>query len=87
MVKIIFISKIFILELYNIEKKTTESALQKLLQKQTQKQPQANVPDEEQLNKGKLKKNTYLTFSLNLQNQVNNEFQIHLQFLLHFLKH
>jgi hypothetical protein len=39
--------------LYNIEKKINESALQKLLQKQTQKQPQTNVPDDEQLNKGK----------------------------------
>jgi len=39
--------------LYNIEKKINESALQKLLQKQTQKQPQTNIPDDEQLNKGK----------------------------------
>ncbi|CAF2443730.1 unnamed protein product [Rotaria sp. Silwood2] len=33
------------------EKKTNESALQKLLQKQTQKQSQPNILDEEQLNK------------------------------------
>jgi len=51
MVKKIFISYIFILQLNNLEKKTNVSALQKLLQKQTQ----INIPDEEQLNKGKLK--------------------------------
>ncbi len=37
----------------DLEKKTNESALQKLLQKQTQKPSQTNVTEEEQLNKGK----------------------------------
>lgn len=47
MVKIRFIFKKSNI-LYNIEKKPTESALQKLLQKQIQ----TNVVEEEQINKG-----------------------------------
>ncbi len=49
MVKAYVLPKPFLFRIWIVEKKTNESALQKLLQKQTQK---TNALDDEQLNKG-----------------------------------
>ena len=66
----IFCNSFLNLRLYNIEKKTTESALQKLLQKQTQKQPQTNVPDDEQLTEQRIS-NSFAIFATFLQALTN----------------